>query len=230
MNNRRHLVQRNRNPEPSPAQSSRGHRDSEAPARQTHALPPYQPPSCPLSADAQQKIADLRLRYNHDKYKRHIQGATGALGDTVADCHERVTNLEAEAKSRAAKFREKNGADTEMPSEVKEREGNNRALKKQVDRLTVDAEKALRELIDYGDELAMHDSILREVETNIAQAPAAAARRRRGEDENEGGAPAEDPEILSAVELLAKAKEDYTTTYGSRSMKSRYSKCYPRLL
>lgn len=105
------------------------------------------------------------------------------------------------------------------------------SLERQVDKYTKDAEKALRDLIDYGDELAMQDTILRDVVENVTAAAAAQPirrqRRRRGADDeddaeaSEEEAPADDVEVLSTVELLKTAKDDYTTKYGARTMRAR---------
>jgi hypothetical protein len=82
-------------------------------------------------------------------------------------------------------------------------------LEKKVSEITTNAEKALRDLIDYGDELTMQDTILKEVHDSIEG------------DQNEDLAA--DPEVLSAVELFKQAKEDYAAKYASKSMRQR---CY----
>jgi hypothetical protein len=105
-------------------------------------------------------------------------------------------------------------------------------MNKKVTDSTSKGEKAMRDLIDYTDELIMRDSIMTEVNENIAAAPAPVPHLRRqrrvapeDEDEEEENiaeeAPAEDATILSPVELLRKAKEDYKAAYTSKSMADR---------
>lgn len=119
--------------------------------------------------------------------------------------------------------RKKDGvSDEDKPQEHMDAETYLQALTKQVQNQTMKSEKALRELIDLGDEMRMQDTILKEVEENIPAAPPMqSARRRRGEDEDESEAPAADPEILSAVELIKKAKADYVTKYQTKSLMQR---------
>lgn len=105
-------------------------------------------------------------------------------------------------------------------------------MNKKVTDSTSKGEKAMRDLIDYTDELVMRDPIMTEVNENIAAAPASLPHLRRkrravpqdeGEDEENisDETLAEDVAILSPVELLKKAKEDYKTSYTSKSMADR---------
>jgi hypothetical protein len=228
--NRRHLVQRNRNQEQfSPAQRGRP-RQSETPVQRPAALPSYQPPSCPLSDDAKRQIENLRIEQNVEKYKKHIKSAIKTLGSSTAECNERLVARKATLDKIIARTRDRDGEDGEPSEQIVEAEKIYSDLKDQVEKLTADAEKALRDLIDYGDELTMRDTIMQDVHQNIiitsAAQPARRMRRHRDDSEQNGSedeteTPAEDPEILSAVELLAKAKEDYAAKYRAKSMKAR---------
>jgi hypothetical protein len=132
----------------------------------------------------------------------------------------------------------RNIADDEKPENHVEQEHYTDDLELKVSDLTTKAEKALRDLIDYRDELAMQDAIMKEVGENIAAAPTAqpaqlAGRRRlrelqadgeegdEQEPQDENDAPAADENILSAIELLKKAKEEHTARYTSKTMRAR---------
>ncbi|CZR52207.1 related to DNA repair protein MMS21 [Phialocephala subalpina] len=224
---RRHLVSRSRQNESATPGPSRRGRDSQAPTQQTLSLPPYEPPSCPLSAGAKRKIDELRSGRNFTKYEKHLKGSITAVSDSAAACHERLTARKENLDRQAAKRKKDGIVDDEKPQDHVEADNYYRQMANKVKVATKESDKAIRELIDLSDEMRMQDSILREVEENIPDAPPARpARRQRGEDdedeENEDPeAPAEDPEILSAIELVKKAKENYVTKYQEKSLLKR---------
>jgi hypothetical protein len=217
------LVQRSRlNADSTPARG-RG-RDSEALTRPQHELPPYEPPSCPLSESAKRKLDELRTSRDAAKYNKHLKAAIDTIPLAAAACNDRLSTRRALVEKRANKRKHDGIEDTDMSQDHKEAEIYVKQLEKNVVTLTEKSEKALRELIDLGDEARMQDIILREVEENIPAAPARPARRQRvdDEEEDENEAPTADAEILSAVELIKKAKADYKTAYQSKSMMQRY--------
>ncbi|TVY84540.1 E3 SUMO-protein ligase nse2 [Lachnellula suecica] len=241
MSSRRHLVSRSRvnNNESSPAPRARQQRD--APDRQP--LPPYEPPTCHLRPEAQRALDNLRLNHDYTKYKKHVESAIKALKSSAVSINDQLADrkdLVQRGKETMEKLREAGRDDEDKAADQKEKEEYARHMAKKVGNLTTKAEEALRELIDYGDELAMQQSIITEVSETIANAPvpeprAAKKRKRRstqdeGEEENEDNeenasqddAPADDIEILSAVELWEKSKQDYATQYASKTMRERY--------
>jgi hypothetical protein len=234
--NRRHLVSRSRNNEAGSPAPRHQERDSVAPgrqpARQTE-LPPYEPPTCALSPEAQQKLDALRLDQDYNKYKKHLKAAISVVQNLAADSNERLATRKEQLRNTAERRRRQGIEDDDKPDDEVKAEQYAKELDKKVSGITASAEKAIRELIDYGDELSMQESIMKEVSENIAAAPApqsVAPRRRRdlgsdGENEDEEDEveiPAADPENLSAVELLKKSKEEYAETYKSKSLQSRY--------
>ncbi|TVY35486.1 hypothetical protein LSUB1_G004605 [Lachnellula subtilissima] len=244
MSSRRHLVSRSRvnNQESSPAPRGSGSgsaRQRDAPARQPVALPPYEPPSFPLTQAAQRDLDSLRTNHDYSKYKKHLGGAIKAITTCATEINDQLT-IRQDLVRRGEEKRRQAGQGNEDKTDVQnEMESQARFMERKVGDLTAKAEKSLRELIDYGDELAMQDAIMTEVSGNIAAVPVVqphASRHRRarghGEDDEENGeedasqdgdgSPAEDQEVLSAVELLRKAKQDYLTQYSSKSMLERY--------
>lgn len=106
-------------------------------------------------------------------------------------------------------------------------------MESKVDSLTADAEKAMRDLIDYQEELAQQTISFREITENLASAPAPAQRNRRRradiESDNED-ADYEEPveaempaSILSPTELMRSAQQLHTTSWKAKSMRARYA-------
>jgi hypothetical protein len=227
----RRLVNRGRaNQGSSPVQISR-HRDAE-PAQQQTPLPPYEPPTCALTPNAQRALENLRVNHDYSKYKRHLDGSIKAITNSIGDSNERL-RLRKEDLAKAATRRGEGEEDEDGTEKSKKRVV--RGMENKVASLTAKADKALRDLIDYGDELSMQDTMMKEVSENISAAPAprpAVRRQRRegsDEDENLENEVEEDEEtevdgsVVSAVELLKKAQDEYTTQYASKSMRLRYN-------
>ena len=224
MSSRRQLVSRARHNEASsPAQRSRNRNSDAGTVREPTALPPYEPPSCPLSASATRALGDIRLNHDYSKYKRHLDASVDAITNAAGDSNERLTIRRSRVKKNAEKRRNQGTEDEEKTPKEEEDELMASQLEKKVGDLTSQAEKALRDLMDYRDELAMQDTIMREIGESIAAAPAEqpSSRGQNNADEDEDDTPAAAPPILSAVELLKKAKQDYSATYASKSMRDR---------
>jgi hypothetical protein len=142
----------------------------------------------------------------------------------AADNNERLAIHQTAVQRHAESRRSKDTPDDQKPEHHIEEEKYTNGLEKQVSDLTAKAEKALRELIDYGDELTMHDSIMREVSENLATVARPAVRRRQRDSDDEGedeNAPASNENILSAVELWKEAKEEHARSYTAKSMRAR---------
>ncbi|TVY88091.1 E3 SUMO-protein ligase [Lachnellula willkommii] len=243
MSSRRHLVSRSRvnNQDSSPApRGSESARQRDAPARQPVALPPYEPPSFPLTHAAQRDLDNLRTNHDYSKYKKHLGGAIKAITGCATQINDQLTDRKELVRRGEEKRRLAGQGDEDKTEEQNDRESQARFMERKVGDLTAKAEKALRELIDYGDELAMQDAMMTDVSGSIAAVPVVqprASRHRRargnGEDDEEengeedasqdgDGSPGEDQEVLSAVELLRKAKQDYLAQYSSKTMLERY--------
>lgn len=229
MSSRKKLVSRSRLSEnSSPAQGRR--RDEESKNTQSTPLPPYEPPSFPLSASQQQALYNLRVHYDDAALKKHLDASKKNIINAIGESHDRLTANRAKVQRSQEKARKKERDQTDAEIEA---EGYTKSMAKKVTDYTAKGEKAIRDLIDYSDELANQDPIMTQVSENIPAAPArppASRRHRRStSDDGEGGeeniaeeeAPAVDAAILSPVELLKKAKENYMTRYNARSMSDR---------
>ncbi|CAL3962619.1 hypothetical protein PZA11_000274 [Diplocarpon coronariae] len=209
---------------------------SETPVRQPPRqieLPPYEPPTCPLSAEAQQKLDALQNSLAYEKYKKHIRSAFKTVTNATADINDRLATRRDALQKTAEKRRRGGTQDGDKTESEKNDEICTRKLERAVQVETEKAEAAVRELIDYGDELRMQEILLKGVSRKIASAPArqpATSRRRRvalssddeNGDEDEPEPAAEEPDNFSAIELLKKAKEDYANAYNSKSKTSKY--------
>ncbi|KAH9214112.1 zinc-finger of the MIZ type in Nse subunit-domain-containing protein [Leptodontidium sp. 2 PMI_412] len=238
MNSRR-LVSRSRmndTASPAPRRQQQQQRASETPARQPvrqTELPPYEPPVCALSVQAQQALDSLSNTYDYGKYTKHLQNAKDVMRNAAAESNDRLVARK-EAFPRAVERRRREGVADEDRSEGEAKDETVlKGFERTNDKFTAQAEEAMRELIDYGDELSMQDTMMKQVIREIAAAPVpqrAAPRRRRdagsddeGQEEEEIEPPAADPDNMSAVELLRQAKEDRAAKYASQSKRSRYA-------
>lgn len=231
---RRNLVSRGRLNENANSNSSPAQRRQRDENREPTPLPPYEPPTCPLTATGRRALDDLGINHNYNKYQKHITESKKLLPVVVGDCNERL-HIRRVKLSKAADKRQRQGRGDDEKTEVEiTDETFANGYEKKVADVTSNAEKAMRDLIDYGDELAMQEALMKEVSESVAAAPAPAPtpvrrprqRRPRNDDsdedtEEEAEPPAEPVEVLSATDLLKKAREDYTTTYTSKSMLER---------
>jgi hypothetical protein len=144
---------------------------------------------------------------------------------SAGEINDRLHARKKTTRVRAEKRREQ-GREEKTAIELEDEEYADK-LGGKVEDLTAKAEKALREMIDYRDEITMQDIIMKDVSDNLPAAPAQHARRARNDDEEnedpEEGVNEEAADIpgVSAVELLEKAKGDYATRYAAKSMLSR---------
>jgi hypothetical protein len=143
-----------------------------------------------------------------------------------------------EDAAKAANRRRQVEDNEERTEEDIEREVYINGMERRAQDYSTKAEKALRDLIDYDDELVMKDTIMKEVIENVPAAPVprSAVRRQRrqgsseGEDgeneepdvEEDGDAEANGP-VVSAMELLKKAQAEYAADRASKSMRDRYT-------
>jgi len=145
---------------------------------------------------------------------------------SAGEINDRLHARKKTIKVRAEKRRER-GREVKSAIEIEDEEYADK-LEGKVEDLTAKAEKALREMIDYRDEITMQDNIMKNISDNLPAAPVQHARRARADDDGENEDPEEvvneeaaDIPGVSAVELLEKAKGDYAAKYAAKSMLSR---------
>lgn len=230
MSSRKHLVSRSRlSQNSSPAQ--RRPRDEDNESSTPSPLPPYEPPSFPLTANQKHALDNLRVKYDGAAYKKHLDASKKNVINAIGEANDRLTVHRMKAQRTEEKLRQQEREKTE--GEVEE-ERYTHTMNKKVTDLTSKGEAAMRDLIDYTDELVMRDTIMTEVSENIIDVPVprVAPRRRRRQssgdsdvdEENiaeEEGDLAPEVTIVSPVDMLKKAKDNYQTSYNSKSMSDR---------
>jgi E3 SUMO-protein ligase NSE2 len=176
-------------------------------------LPPYEPPSCVLSAKAR---ADLnRLRDDDDgmtRYRAQIEYSKKIIPKAVAQINDKAQrrkeiNAKAIAKRRKEGRTDHGRTDGEVAAERFATQ-----LEEDTKEITQKSEKALRDMIDFDDERSMYSHIVNGVVQGISVIPAPALDDIEDEVEN----------IPSAVELLGKSRKDYLTNYQTKSMLQKY--------
>jgi E3 SUMO-protein ligase NSE2 len=252
MASRRSLLSHQNRDSGSPAvQRARGNRDSGQGqiqrSRQPTALPPYEPPTCPLNEGAKRSLANITMNLDLRKYEKHLNAAVKNITNFAGESNDHLYASQ-ERVRRTAQRREAAQDDSEKTEAEEEAEQRAREMQKRVEKLTTDSEKALRDLVDYKQELAQQGELLQRVSDEAAAASAAASasasatavrRVMRGDQNSEDGdesfePPAEDEDedvkmsgteaqaaILSPTELLKKAREDYKAAYTSKTLRSR---------
>lgn len=222
MASRHQLASRPRTSETS-SPAPRRARDGEPAGAQPVPLPPYEPPSFPLTVSQQHALDNLRINYDYTKYKKHLTESKKNITNAIGESNDRFTAHRDKVRRIDERVRQKERERTE--AELEE-EKYTKMMEKKVGELTTKGEKAMRDLIDYSDELAMQETIISQVSDNVTVQPAAPPASRRNENEGDNvdeadEAPAADVAILSPVELLKQAREDYIKTYTSKSMRDR---------
>lgn len=247
------MSRQNRDTRSPAVQKPRGNRDSglgqaQRP-RQPTALPPYEPPACPLNEGAKRSLANITMHLDLRKYEMHLNAAVKNLTTFAGESNDHLYASQ-ERVRRLAQRREAAQDDSEKTEAEEEAEQRAREMERKVEKLTAQSEKALRDLIDYKQELAEQSELLQRVSDEAAAASTAASaatatggtragRRERRADqssEEEDGnfePPLDDEDIemaeadsqvaiLSPTELLKKAKEEYQTAYTSKTLRARY--------
>ena len=207
----RRLVQGRQN-----LQDDRRHREDDRRYRdeepESAELPPYEAPSCILSDKARTELNKLREQEDDlRKYQKQLDWSKHMIPVAVAQLNDKSKKRK-EASERSKAKRIKDGrTDEDRTKEEIEEDTVGGAMAKQGKDLTEQCEKALRDIIDYDNERKVLKDILDKVVEGIEAVPAP----EDGEEEAH-------EDILSAVELLEAAREEYRRRYNSQSMLKRY--------
>ncbi|KAL7938636.1 zinc-finger of the MIZ type in Nse subunit domain-containing protein [Trichoderma chlorosporum] len=193
------------------------------------ALPDYEPLSFPLSDTARRELIELSNNRGAAPYESQLKDSIRNLGLSVSDLNERLRR----GQDRLAAVRERREEkDTAKTAEEERLEEQIPEFEKEVEKLTRESERALRDSIDRRAELEDDALVLDELSTTattntIAQTRSAAAaqsRRRRvngaaSDDEDAADGNEEEGEeagpVVSVVdtfrELRAKKRAEYTS-------------------
>ncbi|TEY46981.1 hypothetical protein BOTCAL_0309g00100 [Botryotinia calthae] len=184
-------------------------------------FPEYTPPKCPLSADAQRAISNIRTHNNSAKIKKHLSQAIRNITDTTVANNDRIWERKRQVEKNARKRQRDGQDDEEILAEHKDLEIHTKHLAKKVNIWTEQAELAMRVLIDKGDEVERNDLVVQDVCNRLDEVnPAPPIRRTRGQEDEEEK---QDGVAISVVELFDKIKEEYRSKYEAESMTKRYA-------
>lgn len=236
----RRLVQRSRqNEDSSPAPRSRQqptNSDRQRPGQQTP-LPPYEAPSCPLNAKARRELEQLSINYDYGKYTLTLKGCKTNLITTTADVFERAKLKRDDAAKHTARRRKAGGNENEKTEQEIEALKGADVLEEKAQEIRRLAEKAIRDVIDLEDELAMNETLLKDAINKIPPPPEPQRvqnprARERGDDEGEDDEVSEAQEEVvyevpdvagvSAMELLSQERQAYLENYQAKSLRQRY--------
>jgi hypothetical protein len=233
MSSRRRLLSR-----PQGTQSSSSIRSDAV--RDPTVLPPYQPPSCHLSAKGRRDLEAIATNHDYRKFDDHLKTAVAAITNYTADSIERIEKRRIAVQRMAAK-RQNGEGDEHAKSEAQQRyEDHIAQIEAQVIEFSVEAEKAMRDLIDRQEELAQRPNIFRDLNAKLANTPvpppparSRPGRRQRSTSGSDEDFEAQDEDyaqqaeplsasIVSPTELLNKARADYTAAWTSKTKRARY--------
>ena len=168
-------------------------------------LPPYQAPSCPLTRQAQHQLTTMFTDADYAKYKKHLGSCVTTLVNATADSNEALKDAKIDLEQRrerrinkAAAAAAVAGDDVGEPGEGQKSQEEIRQeqhvaeLTEKVDRLTRDAERAMRSLLDWTDELKNQDRLVEGVVERVGQQVLPRQRRERDEDNDEDMPDADD--------------------------------------
>ncbi|KJZ78604.1 hypothetical protein HIM_01995 [Hirsutella minnesotensis 3608] len=146
-------------------------------ASSSTALPEYEPPSCPLNEEARRGLGELANNRGTRVYEAQLKDAVRYLGLSVSDLNERLVaqsdRLDAMRGRRQERGSEKTDEEERLEAHLVDFEG-------QVDTLTRDAERAVRDVIDKKAELADESAALTELyNAAVSQHVDALAQHRR---------------------------------------------------
>lgn len=198
-------------------------------------LPPYEPPTCPLSDDHKRQLNDFCTGRLNDTYEKQIAQSAKLLSQSVYGINERVTNRKktaAQNAERAAKRKhggDDGEGDDEAAAAAERAEGEVRELEDEVLDLATQIEEAMRQALDMQATLEDEKSTLRELPELVTarqQSVVEQAQQDREAEEDE----AEPPEVpgVPTLDLLrevcgAKAAEyDGMTPYDKYAINNKY--------
>ena len=203
-----------RNPITPPTSRSTGARGA---ASQNTALPPYQPPTHPLTADARNKVAMILNEHPSQRLNALLKNAANGLTTQVDEVNQlaRESNEAYERRSarRARDGEEPDGQDLE----------NVQRLKEKVENMTGRMEVSVRKCIDAQKKIENVDKSLREIQGNVERSAtqatqATAAVTEDGEETAENNTQGYEALMTSFDEKL----EKYNEAYLAKPPKLRY--------
>lgn len=198
------------------------------------ALPDYEPLSFPLSDTARRELLELANNRGAGPYETQLKDSIRHLGNSVSDLNERLRR----SQDRLATVRERREEKgTNKTAEEERLEEQMPEFENDVENLTRESERALRDTIDRKVELEDEAAALEDLSTTattntIAQTRSAAAsqsRRRRADemtsDDEAADAKDDDQEgpVTSVVDTFRELRTKKRAEYTGLSAHQRYA-------
>lgn len=195
-------------------------------------LPPYQPPSNPLTPDFQRALNELPRTHRLDGLKKHLHQATQSLTTVAGDVNDRYyKKLEAYRKHKA-RGQEKNEGEDDEAGELALEE-----MRVTVDKMTSNLEESVRKTIDAKAAVEGIEVALREVSANISsgggavvptQSTLGASQFRPRKRQRDAGSESEDSDGLQDSNpahpsgLLKRKMTEYNSNYQNISLRNKF--------
>ncbi|KAI3398987.1 hypothetical protein diail_8014 [Diaporthe ilicicola] len=187
-------------------------------------LPPYEPPTCPLTDDFKRQLKDLSTSRINDKYQDHTVQSARLLSTSVLAINERVTHrkkMAAQNAEKAAK-RKHSGDDAEGDDEgaaAERAEAAVRELEEETTELATLIEEAMRDALDMQAALDDEKGVLRNLPDLVEARQRSVAEQAQQEREGNEGEP--DPPEIPGVPIF----EVFEEACGARA--AEYDKLTP---
>ncbi|RKF83398.1 putative transcription factor c2h2 [Golovinomyces cichoracearum] len=187
----------------------------------------YSPPHFSLSVGAKRKIEELYLHHDFTKYKKHIKDATNLITKATYECNDRFWQRNQKFQALNERMRTSENVDEKLKIRFETENKYTQDLGKKVECITAKAEKALRDLIDFGDELSIQSNILHKVAEKAAEKEISSHTSRRQSSQNEVNSIQDENgterPVLRGIDIFKTEKRDYKTKYESKGLKERYA-------
>ncbi|KAH6605808.1 hypothetical protein Trco_004961, partial [Trichoderma cornu-damae] len=203
-----------------------------AAAASVTALPDYEPLSFPLSDTARRELIELSNNRGAAPYETQLKDSIRHLGLSVSDLNERLRR----GQDRLATVRERREEKgTDKTAEEERLEEQMPQFEIDVERLTRESERALRETIDRKAELEDEAAVLEDLSTTATTNVIAQTRRLRrrangaaGDDEDatDGGGENENQEpapVASIIDTFRELRAKKRAEYARLSAHQRYA-------
>lgn len=187
-------------------------------------LPTYQEPCSPLTAAGQQELRELTRSRINASLQKHTDASAKLLASTVFAINERVTNRKDAVEKVIKKRRGNNdipeardGADVEnVMARAEELEGV-------VNPLTLEVEKAMREVLDLQAALQDDEDILNDLAGMVAMAQQERTSQALENANDEDDVPPEAPGV-PIQHIIEQTREEKKKAYDDLSMFQKYAK------
>ncbi|KAK4989200.1 hypothetical protein LTR50_003414 [Elasticomyces elasticus] len=123
-------------------------------------LPPYEPPTHPLSADALRALTSLLQNHPTKKLEERLKNAVALVSNSAAEVNDRFFLTEQTARKRKARREQQ---EIEAGSEDEQRQESLEKSRQEVDRMTTKLDESLRKVIDAQHYIASLETIVHSV-------------------------------------------------------------------